>query len=425
MNLFRLVVREIGFRKLNFLLGVLSVAVAVGCLIAAIAFLQEHRLLTDRIVAEKEAAMRERLVRYEDEVRKLTKNMGFNILILPRGLDLGRVYLDGAADRFMPEAYAGRLAESGVVTINHVLPSLQQRMRWPERDRTVFVMGVRGEVWIKKEGQKPLLEPVPAGTIWLGYELHREVGVKRGDRIPFMGRAFRVMRCQPERGSKDDVTVWMNLADAQSLLERPGQINAILALECSCVSVDRVADVRREVARILPDTQVIEYQSQALARAEARKRAAALAREEIAREKANRRRLAREKETMAAAVVPLTLVACAIWIGFLAWSNVRERRTEIGILRALGVGSGQVLVLFLSKAVLMGLLGAGVGYASGLLFAGAWNPAATMSQALRGMARPVWMIAVLAAAPILAAAACWIPALWATRQDPAVVLREE
>jgi len=424
MTLSRLLLREILHRKLSFLLSVLAAAAAVGCLAAALAVLREHQVATDRLLAGKEAAMRERLARYEDEVRKLTKDLGFNILILPKDLDLGRLYVDDAGDRTMPEEYAERLAKAGVATINHVLPSLQRRVKWAERDRTVFLMGVRGEVLIQAKGQKPIVEPVPAGTVWLGHELHRALGLKKGDRVTLLGRALAVGLCQPEKGTKDDVTVWMNLAEAQDLLGLKGRINAILALECNCATVDRVGEIRAEVAKVLPDTQVIEYQTQALARAEARNRAATLAQGEIARERESRGHLAAAKEAAAAVVVPLVLVACAVWIGFLAFANVRERRAEIGILRAIGVGTFGILALFLARAKLAGLLGAGLGYAAGLVAAAAWVPGDAMAEAVRGLARPQWIAAVLLAAPALAGLAAWLPAYGASRQDPADVLRE-
>jgi hypothetical protein len=424
MSLLRLLFREILHRKLNFALSVLAAAAAVGCLAAALAVLREHQVATDRLLAAKEAAMRDRLARYEDEVRKLTKDMGFNILILPKALDLGRLYVEDAGDATMPEDYAGRLATAGVATINHVLPSLQRRVKWTERDRTVFLMGVRGEVLIQAKGQKPILEPVPAGTVWLGHELHRSFGLKKGDRVTLLGRDFAVGLCQPERGTKDDVTVWMSLAEAQDLLGMKGRINAILALECNCATVDRVGEIRAEVAKVLPDTQVIEYQTQALARAEARNRAGALAKGELAREREGRGHLAAAKEAAAAVVVPLVLVACAVWIGFLAFANVRERRAEIGILRAIGVGTFRILALFLARAKLAGLLGAGLGYAAGLAAAAAWAPGEAMTETVRGLAHPQWIAAVLLAAPALAGLAAWLPAYGASRQDPADVLRE-
>ena len=114
-----------------------------------------------------------------------------------------------------------------------------------------------------------MVQPIEPGQIVLGYELHDSLGLKVGDELKLMGRAFTVSQCYPMRGNKDDITAWINLRQAQEMLDKKGLINAILALECQCAWAD-LAQVREEITRILPDTQVIEQGSKALARAEAR-----------------------------------------------------------------------------------------------------------------------------------------------------------
>ena len=315
----------------------------------------------------------------------------------------------------MPEEYATRLAASRVATINHILPSLQQKVKWTEKERTILLMGVRGEVYMQSAKQKPLLQPVAAGTMILGHELATSLQLKVGDQTTLLGRLFKVAVINPERGNKDDITVWINLAEAQALLNKPGQINAILALDCTCDLLDRLTRIRAEISGILPDTQVIEFASQSIARAEARQRAGAEATAALEQEKINREKLRVEREAYAAVLVPITLLGAAVWIGFLAFSNVRERSIEIGILRALGLRSWQVLVLFLSRALLTGFLGAALGFAGGILVA--W-PALPDVQ-LR------WLPVVLLASPLLAVLASWLPALIASQQDPATILSKE
>ena len=265
--------------------------------------------------------------------------MGFNVLILPKDQNLSDLYADDFASRYMPEEYATRLARSRVVTINHLLPSLQQKVKWPEYERTVLLMGVRGEVYVQSKQQKPLLEPVATGTMVLGAELARSLPLKIGDKARLLGREFTVAKVNPERGNKDDITVWINLPEAQALLGKPGLINGILALDCTCDVLNRLGRIRPEIARILPDTQVIEYASQAVTRAEARQRAADEAKASSQREQESRDKLRGEREALAAVLVPVVLVGSGIWIGLLALANVRDRRGEIGLLRALGLRS--------------------------------------------------------------------------------------
>jgi ABC-type lipoprotein release transport system permease subunit len=258
----------------------------------------------------------------------------------------------------------------------------------------------------------------------LGRELARNLALNAGDKIKFMGRGFAVAKVNDERGNKDDITVWISLPEAQELLGKPGLINGILALDCTCDTLDRLGRIRPEIGRILPDTQVIEYASQALGRAEARQRAAAEARASIQREKEGRDKLRAEREALAAVLVPVVLLGCGLWIGLLALANVRDRRAEIGILRALGLRTHQLLLIILGKAGLIGLAGAGVGYLAGRAIGTLWReaPGAPIGMPFLDP-RLLWL--VLIAAPLLAALASWLPAMSAAQQDPATALREE
>jgi hypothetical protein len=446
MSVWRLIIREILYRKLGFALAVLSVIVAVGCPVAALTLLRLHDAGTERVIARKEAETRDRTARLEedtrrrtakleDDYRKIALHLGFNVLILPKDQGLGELHAAGYATKAMPEDYATRLAKSGVATINHVLPVVQQKVKWPERERTIILGGTRGELPVGgRNPKKPLLERVPPGAMVVGYELHRSLKLARGDKVRLMGKAFTVSGLQPERGSADDITVWVNLAEAQKLLGLEGKINGILALECNCAA-DRLHRVRSEIASILPDTQVLEKQSQALTRAEARNRAAeeakaararaaAEARAAVDGERQARAELRRGRDALAAVLVPLAVLACVLWLGVLTLANVRERAPEIGILRALGLPSGQVFLLFLARAAAVGLAGAALGYGVGVLAGAAWGRAQDEPVAGSSLLDPGLLLLVLAAAPVLSALVAWLPALLASRQDPAVILRD-
>ena len=139
----------------------------------------------------------------------------------------------------------------------------------------------------------------------------------------------------------------------------PWQINAIQALECNCASIDRLGEIRAELMAILPDTQIIETESTALARAEARNTAKATAKQTMA-----------ETERVAGLIFPIVTVAGMAWIGLLALGNVRERVSEIGILRAMGVRGRKIFTAFLSRAALAGFGGALAGLAGWMALMG-------------------------------------------------------
>ena len=63
------------------------------------------------------------------------------------------------------------------------------------------------------------------------------------------------------------------------------------------------------------------------------------------------------------------LLAAALAVGASSAAAVIERRTEIGLMKALGAGSGTVGFLLAAEQLLLALVGGGVGYALGLLLA--------------------------------------------------------
>ncbi len=420
MNISTLVFKEIKRRKLNFFLGFLSVVFAVTTVIGALTMLQLHDLKTNEIIAAKEAETTERMARLEDDYRKIMKKMGYNLLILPEGQNISDLFANNYASKLMPESYVDSLAASHSVLIRHLLPSLQQKIEWPEQHRTIILIGIRGEVpFLHKDPKEPMMIAVPKGSMIMGSELHDKMGLKEGDEVRLLGRDFKVQKCNETRGNKDDITVWINLQEAQELLNKENQINAILALKCFC-SGGGQEEVREEVRSALPGIQVIEKGGKVLVRAEARARAAREAEEAILAEKTQRNKLRNQLERFAAILVPLVLLSSTLWIIFLFISNVNERKSETGILRAVGVKERSIMLLFLLKALLIGIFGAVIGYLIGFGIGSVWGK--LFSFTLFNLNMFLW---ILLCAPLLSMLAAYIPALMAARQDPANVLREE
>jgi putative ABC transport system permease protein len=264
----------------------------------------------------------------------------------------------------------------------------------------------------------------------VGNTIAKQLNFEEGQKVKLMGREFTITKIQEAQGDIPDSTIWINLKEAQEMLGMQNEVSAILALECNCATIDRLGEIREDVAAILPGTQVIERGTQALARAQARNQAKASAEKnkqaalesKKAAEQNHQAALAKREqhEDLAAILTPLVFVACGMWIGFLSLANVRQRAEEIGILRAIGWRSPQIMGLFLGKAVILGLMGAVLGYAVGFAATAAFNGGVLEQTQLFNQ----WLLlAALLLAPILSAVASWIPALTAARNDPAVILQ--
>ncbi|MBD3315485.1 MAG: FtsX-like permease family protein [Chitinivibrionales bacterium] len=429
MKLSRPVIREMGFRRLGTLLAVLSVALATGVGVATFTFFRAYDMMTEEALEAKRKAVEEANAEMADEYRKITKGLGFNILILPKDQELSDLYADDFASKYMPEEYAQRLADSRVMSVRHLLPSLQHKLVWPERRRTIIVMGVRGEVpLLHRNPRRPIMDAVSKGSIIMGHELCTSLGLSPGDTVTLKGKRFEISKCHERRGNRDDVTVWIHLAEAQEMFDKEGLINAILALECRCVAdgtLPNIAKIRDDLARMLPETQVIEFMSKALTRAEARYRAATAAEEALETEELHRQTLRAEREKLAGLVTPFTIALCFVLLILLGIDNTRKRRIELSVLRAIGVRRNRVMGLLFMRALIVGLVGASLGWLLGVASVGLWTRGVMGSFRVLELIRPAVLVGAITGAPILTVIAGWIPALIAIQQDPANILREE
>jgi putative ABC transport system permease protein len=116
------------------------------------------------------------------------------------------------------------------------------------------------------------------------------------------------------------------------------------------------------------------------------------------------------------------LLAAALAVGASAAASVIERRTEIGLMKALGAGSALVGVLLAAEQLLVAFVGGGIGYAVGILLA------RLLGQRVFGFAPEpklflLFIVLVLAALITLAGSA--YPLRRASKYDPAPILRGE
>jgi putative ABC transport system permease protein len=116
------------------------------------------------------------------------------------------------------------------------------------------------------------------------------------------------------------------------------------------------------------------------------------------------------------------LLAAALAVGASSAASVIERRTEIGLMKAIGAGSGTIAFLLAAEQLLLAFVGGGVGYALGIILA------RVLGEKIFGVApEPSILVFIV----ILTLAACVtllgsaIPLRRASRYEPAPILRGE
>lgn len=380
-RIFSLIFKELRYHRFQ-------TALCIAALAAAVAICVAMKIIYD-------ASQR--------ETRRVTRDLGFNLRIIPRETEMGNFLRNGFSEHTMPADSVDRLVEQGRVAYNHLLPTLRRTISIEGHE--AILTGVADEVFPPGHEMKVMQSRIAPGAAHVGFEVARWLKCKKGDTIELAGSTFTVARCAPEMGTTEDIEILLSLSDAQRVLGLPDQINEIQAIDCLCLSREEnpLEILRGEISKLLPESKVVMKSKMADARARQRQMI----------------------ERVVAFAVPALLIACAAWVGALSLINVRQRESEIGLLRALGYRTGPITVLLLGKAVFLGLVGALIGYFAGTILATGYGPRLFPVTAGALQSQSILLAWALLATPLFAAVVSFPTTALAISQDPATTLRKD
>jgi putative ABC transport system permease protein len=281
-----------------------------------------------------------------------------------------------------------------------------------------FVTGVRiTHPWWKVQGAWP---DDNSSDVLLGEGLAKKLGRKAGDEIEIAGQAHRVAGILSAGGGEDDQIV-ASLALAQQILGKPGVVRRVYV---SALTKPEDAFARRDPQTLRgaeydrwycsPYAASIAFQLQ----------------EAIPHSHAEQiRQIAQNEGTVLSRIKGLMLLvtlaalfASALAVSAAMATAIFERRTEVGLMKALGAGSASVAALFFAESLLLALIGGVVGFAGGTLLARQIGRSIFDSQIA---IEPVLFPVILAIAVIVTFAGSAMAIRRAVKFDPVYALRGE
>lgn len=213
------------------------------------------------------------------------------------------------------------------------------------KDTPVALVGVR---WQEEQGIKSYWAtdgsfPDQPDQILVGSRASHDLGLSTGDRVILLDQQFTVSGTLFETGTDDDTVVLMELTRLQSLINKPGATSFIeVAALCSgCPIGDIVSQLREQ----LPNTEVKALQN--------------IVNQRMAS--------VHFVQKLALSISLVILVTASAMVGLSMLSAVNERKKDIGILRSLGYGKGNIFFIICLEAGLVGVLSGTVGYLTGYL----------------------------------------------------------
>jgi putative ABC transport system permease protein len=281
-----------------------------------------------------------------------------------------------------------------------------------------FVTGVRiTHPWWKVQGAWP---DDNSSDVLLGESLAAKLNRKGGDEIDIAGQTHRVTGILSTGGAEDNQIV-APLALAQQILGKPG---AVRRAYVSALTKPEDAFARRDPQTLRgaeydrwycsPYAASIAFQLQ----------------EAIPHSHAEQiRQIAQNEGTVLSRIKGsmLLMTLAALFASALAVSAgmataIFERRTEVGLIKALGAGNVSVAALFFAEALLLALIGGVVGFAGGALLARQIGRSIFDSQITID---PVLFPVILAIAVIVTFAGSAMAIRRAVKFDPVYALRGE
>lgn len=424
MNITGLALRELKHNYPSALLCLLCVAAAVAAAVNLRLVTSAHK----RDLHKAQDAMEQRVAAQMTDMKNryvnITKDYGYNAVILPEGQQAADFFDAGFARKTMPASAYEELLAAGIPDILGAAPALEWKIRWTEYDSRPAL--VHGRPPSAAPGGSPPTAPPPDkiqnGRAALGHSLCSGTGLRPGDSFTLLGSSFTAASCDGPRGSKSDITIWTTLDDAQRVLDKAGRINAIhIAADVDAVLSPESFTGAIEAA--LPGVEVIIKEKHAAALSETLERAGTEARETIAREIQTRKEVAAQATRFYSLLAVFTTFGAVLLIATVYILNENGRKKEIGLLRAAGLSGADVLKLFLARAAMIGAAGGAAGAAAGVV-------SALMICADQSLGSPASADFTFAAAAVLygvalSGAAGAAPAFMACRIDPSVVLSGE
>lgn len=349
---------------------------------------------------------------FDREVKRNTRDIGSNVVILPSNVDQVAYHNDGGfSDQTMTEDVVKQLIEHKA-SLNHLIPMLEvkQEISHGGKSETTRIVGISASIPMPGRPKAPMQKAVQGGTVQIGSALAKRLAISNDQpaEVSIGGKLIPVSRVNRETGTWQDSAAFMDLKVAQEVFDLKGRISRIEAIECT-------SEKCRELG--LSSTVVLTNEL-----ATATDKAQILRRKNMADARVNIRNMSGANLLLLTNAMWFLLVATT---SIFAASNAIQRKSEIGLFRAIGFTRRRILGILVSRSVFLAITGTVIGVIAGSLLS-VWLSGAVFSSTGNKIAvDALAMLWIGLIAVALSGLATLIPAMIAASRHPAEIIGKD
>lgn len=398
MNLLSLVAKEIFERKTQLMTSFLAIFLGISIIVAV----RNINIFSEKAVSDQLASL------------------GANIMILPKSMNIQNYYDADLNNETISEDYIETLANSKLKGVENLSPKLSSKVTLGEKEyiltgilpineikakeswegKGIFsnpkTCGITTPITQETQVRRNVIESLGENEALIGFDVVTTQNLKQGQDINVSGKTFKVLSALPMTGTIDDSRIFVNLKTAQEMTGNNGRISAIEVVGC-CQEISK--GLIQEINKMLPDAKVIT----------------------ITQIVDTQIRMNKTMSDLSLLLLILIILIGGATIANYMFTNVYERRKEIGTLMAMGAPSTMIISMFLIKALGLGIFGGLAGFVVGSIISVVLGPSITNVAVM-----PVWSLSLLALiiATGTSIIASLIPAWKASSLDPSSILQE-
>lgn len=398
MNLLALVKKEMFERKTQLLTSFLAIFLGISVIVAV----RNINIYSEKSVSDQ------------------LSSLGANIMILPKSMNIQNYYDADLNGETIPQDYVSVLADSSLTGVENFSPKLAAKVTVAGKEhiltgilpvneikakqswegKGIFsnpaTCGVKTPITTQTQVKRNVIENLDNDQALIGFDVTSMHNLSENQEITISDRKFKIISVLPMTGTIDDTRIFLYLRTAQEMTGNIGRISAIEVVGC-CQEISKglINDINKMVpdAKVITITQIVDTQI----------------------------RMNKTMSDLSLLLLILIMLIGGATIANYMFTNVYERRKELGTLLAIGASSSMILYMLMIKAFILGVFGGIAGYVVGSAISVIFGPNITGAAVM-----PLWDLGLmaLAIAIITSMLASIIPAYKASNVDPNVILME-